>query len=678
MDIRFYMFGVPDGFDIYQETSNSEIDNYYQCFYDETIKENTRLAIHRKANKEVSYTYLKYHLASAGGRKGSFIGLSVIFSGAYYADVSSLYNLLEYAYKGMLERGLILRPAANGNSVSYQTKQFKNEVAEVKRVEALVLNTLYSEEYASEFMVLDDSFNQGKPNTQLRIPFQIYNDNPEKEHALNQLIVQRLKAYSWLSLSPDYIVKATPTTSPKVKDVELDEVLDPETKSRCKDGFEGYQKDVLSAFSEYVSKANDNLNEKVNSLSADIRNILLLLNKYVKKECELDKLLEKYKGLSKQLDDLITELNNKNNNPSRSNNTEYLSSTNSRENDSKEEEQSDDVSKDDRKQKGGKWKSVFVTSGVLLLAACIYACFLHPTMFPVEPDDISTDTTGIKTANTGTNMEIEPEGKGAEMPKLEELVAKFRQALQNNDFATASECYANVVERKENGTWPRTMDNDLEGKFEKLISDCNFELANNMLKVCLSKVYQITNINENKLKASFKGYVENNKTNYKKKNELIQQINKASEGGYGYDGMDSDLASIRELKEASSVSPKKEYKLYVYENNSDTPTHYSSNDTIKLDCGVLYKIRVADGFRQDGAELKFEQDQNRIFQAWHGDASDTHYRFKNHQILIKSKNEAITEFPYKKGEKTLFTLKVKFVEPKEESPLSETGIKRIK
>ena len=675
MDIRFYMFGVPDGFDIYQETSNLEMVNYFQCFYDETIKVNTRLAIHRKANNEVSYTYLKYHLSSAGDREGSFIGLSVVFYGGYYADVSSLYNLLEYAYKGMLERGVILCSTANGNSAIYKTKKFEHEVAEVKRVEALVLNTLYSEEYASEFTVWDNGFDSGKPNTQLRIPFQIYNNNPENEQALNQLINQRLRSYSWLSLSPDYIVKTTPTTSPKVKDLELYEGLDPETKSRCEDGFEGYQKDVLSAFSEYVSKANDNLNEKVNSLRTDIRNILLLLNKYVKTECELDKLLEKYKGLSKQLDDLITELNNKNNNPSKSNNTESLSSTNSRENDSKEVEQSDDATKDDRKQKGGKWRSVFVTGGVLLLAACIYACFLHPTIFPVEPDDISTDTTGIKTANTGTDMEIEPEGKGAEMPKLEELVAKFRQALQNNDFATASECYANVVERKENGTWLRTMDNDLEGKFEKLISDCNFELANKMLKVCLSKVYQITNINENKLKDSFKGYVENNKTNYKKKNELIQQINKASEDGYGYDGMDSDLASIRELKEASSVSPKKEYKLYVYENNSDTPTHYSSNDTIKLDCGVLYKIRVADGFRQDGAELKFEQDQNLIFQAWHGDASDTHYRFKNHQILIKSKNEAITEFPYKQNDRTLFVLKVRFVKPQTE--LEKKGLVRF-
>ena len=133
----------------------------------------------------------------------------------------------------------------------------------------------YSEEYASEFTVWDNGFDSGKPNTQLRIPFQIYNNNPENEQALNQLINQRLRSYSWLSLSPDYIVKTTPTTSPKVKDLELDEGLDPETKSRCEDGFEGYQKDVLSAFSEYVSKANDNLNEYPKYITREYNNAQL-------------------------------------------------------------------------------------------------------------------------------------------------------------------------------------------------------------------------------------------------------------------------------------------------------------------------------------------------------------------------------------------------------------------
>lgn len=675
MNIRFYIFGVPDGFDIYQETSNSEIVDYYQCFYDETVKENTRLAIHRKANGEISYTYLKYHLFSAGNRAGSFIGLSVVFSGGYYADVSSLYNLLEHAYNGMLERGLILRPTANGNSAIYQTPKFEHEIAEVKRVEALVLNTLNSEEYALEFADWDGSFDSGKPNTQLRIPFQIYNDNPETEQALNLKIAQKLRAYSWLSLSPDYIIKPTSTTSPKVEDFELDEVLDPETKSRCKDDFEVYQKDVLSAFSEYVSKANDNLNEKVNSLSTDIRNILLLLNKYVKKECELDKLLEKYKGLSKQLDDLITELNNKNNNSVESNNTESQSSTNGNdENKAKEEDRSDDTSKDDSEQKGGKWKSVLITSGVLLLAVCIYACFLRPIIFPVEPDDNNTDSTGVKIANAGTEMEDGIEGKKTEMPQLEELVPEFYKALQDNDFETAGKCYANVVNQERAGTLGKNMYDALEQKFNNLISECDFASANKMLKECLSKIYENSSINESELKNSFKSYVKANRKSFEKKNELIEQIDKAKKGGYGYQEIDSDLAEINRLSARTPMEQSlKEYTLYVYKDNSNVPEHKSSNDTIVLECNIVYRIRVADDYRVSEAKIFVSEEQSSIYEAWHGDSKK--FKFAAHQVLLKSRNEAETEFPYKQNDKTLFVLKVRFVKPQTE--LEKKGLVRF-
>lgn len=668
MDIRFYMFGVPDGFDIYQETSNFEIANYYQCFYDETIKENTRLAIHRKANDEVSYTYLKYHLSSAGDRKGSFIGLSVVFSGGYYADVSSLYNLLEYAYKGMLERGLILRPTANGNSAIYQTKKFEYEAAEVKRVEALVLNTLNSKEYASEFAGWDGSFDSGKPNTQLRIPFQIYNDNPENEQALNQLIVQRMRVYSWLSLSPDYIIKPTPTTSPIVKDFELDEILDPETKSRCKDDFEVYQKDVLSAFSEYVSKANDNLNEKVNSLSTDIRNILLLLNKYVKKECELDILFEKYKGLSKQLDDLITELNSKNYNSSKSNNTKTQSSTNNNvENNAKEEELSNGTSEDASKQKGGKLKSVLITSGVLLLAACIYACFLRPIMFPGEPDDNNTDSTGVQIADTGTEMEDGTEIK--EKPNLDELVAQFNTSIQESKFADASRLYNQVVEVDEDKT--RELDQALEDKFNALIADCKFDLANKMLKDCLCEVYQTVTWNERELKGAFRSHIRANRSDIRQKSELIRQIESAKQNGYGYDGIDEDLKFISAL---TAAPQQKKYSLLVYKDAGNTPQTYSSNDTIMLDVNVLYRIRVSDFV--DGAMLLINTEQHDRYQAWHGNSNDLFYnKYKDHMVLLKSeKDEGYTEFDYKKDNNVLCKIKVKFVNP---SSLSSRGFRRL-
>lgn len=672
MNIRFYMFGVPDGFDIYQEMPNSEIKNYYQCFYDETIKESTRLAIHRKPNGDVSYTYLKYHLFSEGDRPNSFIGLSVVFSGGYYVDVASLYNLLEHAYNGALNKGVILRPTKNKESAVFQTKRFEFEASEVKRIESLVLNTLSSEEYASEFMTWDNGFSSGKQNALLKIPFQIYDDDPDKENELNKFIGQRLKEYSWLSLSPDYIVKAShspsSTKGKTISDVDLEEVLDPETKKEYKNDFEEYQKNVISVFNEFVSKANDNLNEKVHELSTRIHGILLLLNKYVEKESELNELLGKYADLSKQLETLINELarkaSNSSNLPPKSVQTESIQF---------DDAQYREAAKDNSKQKGGKWKWISVAGGALLLVAC-YACFLHPIIFPVEPDDNNTDSTGVKIANAGTEMEDGIEGKKTEMPQLEELVVEFYKALQNNDFETAGKCYANVVNQERAGTLGKNMYDALEQKFNNLISECDFESANKMLKECLSKIYENSSINESELKNSFKSYVKANRKSFEKKNELIEQIDKAKNGGYGYQEIDSDLAEINRLSARTPMEqPLKNYTLYVYKDNSNVPEHKSSNDTIVLECNIVYRIRVADDYRVSDAKIFVSEEQSRIYEAWHGDSKK--FRFADHQVLLKSRNEAETEFPYKQNDRTLFILKVRFVKPQTE--LEKKGLVRF-
>lgn len=141
-NIRFHIFGVPDGFDIYQEVIDMENKSYYQCFYDESIKEQTRLAINRKPNGDVSYTYLKYHLYSNGNRPNAFIGLSVVFSNGYYADVSSLYNLLEQTYNSILQKGKLLYPIANGSSARFAVNKFSDDPLEIKRIESIVIGTL--------------------------------------------------------------------------------------------------------------------------------------------------------------------------------------------------------------------------------------------------------------------------------------------------------------------------------------------------------------------------------------------------------------------------------------------------------------------------------------------------------------------------------------------------------
>ena len=638
MNISFYMFGVPDGFDIYQEMPNPQIKDYYQCFYDETIKEGTRLVVHRKSNGEVSYTYLKYHLFSEGNRPNSFIGLSVIFKGGYYADVASLYNLLEYAYKGMLSNGKILRPTANGESAVFQTKRFDFEVTEFRRIEGLILNTLSTNEYSSEFVAWGDEVSSVKQNALLKIPFQLYNDDLDKESELNQFIVQKLKEYSWLSLSSDYIVNAPSASRTTITEMELDEVLDPETKTLYKENFEEYQNKVLSVYKEFISKPNENLDAKVRGLSANIRGILVLLNKYVAKEKELKELLVKYADLSNQLETLINELAKDNQNPSPGS---------------------------DGKPKEGNWKLISIAGGALLLVAC-YACFLHPLIFKAKFVVDNPDSTGIHIGpelfQSGVEIEV------LEAPSLEELVAQFNTAVQENNFKIASELYNQIPGGQDKII--RGLDKTLDDKFQALISNRKFSLANTMLKECFCKVYEVVSLYENDLKKALKGYIQANKNDFKKKNALIAEIERAKREGYGYAGIDMDLVSINAL--SASPSPNS-YTLYVYEKAKDTPKKHVSNNTIILEVNVLYRIRVEHVV--EGAKLLITEDQHKKYEAWHGNEDDKFYnKYKDHMVLLKSVKEGYTEFDYKKGDDVLCKIKVKFVNS---SSLSSKGINRL-
>lgn len=663
MNIRFYMFGVPDGFDIYQEMPNSEIKNYFQCFYDETIKESTRLAVHRKPNGDVSYTYLKYHLFSEGNRPNSFIGLSVVFSAGYYADVASLYNLLEHAYNGALNKGVILRPTKNKESAVFQTKRFEFEASEVKRIESLVLNTLSSEEYASEFMTWDNGFSSGKQNALLKIPFQIYDDDPDKEYELNKFIGQRLKEYSWLSLSPDYIVKAShspsSTKGKTITEAECVETLDDNTKKEYNDKFLENQSTLLNlALVDAITHEQKN---ELDGLYHDVKTKLSNIKQYAKDD-DLKGLLNKYIELFKQTDLLLKKWSHKTVKSDSQSSSTPISSENNEGNSSFNETQNED----DSKQKGGKWKWISVAGGALLLVAC-YACFLHPHIFDGELVPNGTDTTSTQSALEVPSLEVESEIE--EKPNLEELVAQFNKSIQESKFYDASGLYKQVVEVDESKT--RELDKALEDRFKALIASCKFNLANKMLKDCLCNVYENVTLNEKELKDAFRSHIKANKNDINQKSELIQQINSAKQNDYGYDGIDKDLKFISAL---TAAPQQKKYSLLVYENAGNTPQTYSSNDTIMLDVNVLYRIRVSDFVV--GAKLLINQDQNDRYQAWHGNSNDLFYnKYKDHMVLLKSeRDEGYTEFDYMKDNNVLCKIKVKFVNS---SSLSSRGFRRL-
>lgn len=391
--IKFYIFGIPDGFDIYQETPDADIKSYYQCFYDESVKDNTRLAVHRKINGECSYTFLKYHLFSCGNRSNSFIGLSVVFSGGYYSDVSSLYNLLEYTYNDILHRGILLQRTPDGNSAKFMPSKFSAEVQEVKRIESFIINTLNSREYSIEFSLFDRSFEAGKQNAILKIPFMVHKDEA-KENELNLLVINRLRQYSWLSLSPDYIKRDTPSSGNVPAILAEDEELDPMTKARYTDIFESHQGKVLDAFNRLVNKADEELKEKVARIDQDISGILSVLVKY-KKQNDLQDLLEKYSGLAKSLDTLKNKLYQQKgvqNPPEQDASVGWGKAGNN-------------------KGKGDKdYLNLAVAGGAVLAAVCVFMLvfflvFFRPDKATVSGGENKDEISGMLTAKTDDNFD---------------------------------------------------------------------------------------------------------------------------------------------------------------------------------------------------------------------------------------------------------------------------------
>lgn len=635
-NLRFYIFGVPDGFDIYQEDLDVNVKNYYQCFYDESIKENTRFAIHRKVNGDVTYTFLKYHLISKENRTNAFLGLSVVVEDGYYADVSSLYNLFNYAYEDILQKQILLQPTQNGLSAKFLVTNFEEGKGEIERIESFIINTLKSPDYAMEFHSLDATFVEGKQSASLKIPFQIYNDDVAKEQQLNQLVVDKLKVYSWLSLSPDYQKKKQPVVTPgKVDSVvggEYDEELDPKTKQDYTENFEECQGQILSAYemllkeqrsTEYVTD--------VKSLNKHVREILNTLKDYAKKQDDLKELLAKYAGIAVKLDTLMNKLNER-----------TVSDTTFRVSEKKEEKTSkSDEPEEEGKRKGGEWQR-YAKGGIVVI--CLLGCFLYFGMHYISkpvPDSVEPDVPVAPVVSDTTQSDN----------NLDSLVEKFEKAIQNDNPEDAIKYYTEV--HNEYGQEKvRDFEQKLEDKFNECIGKCDFEMARQWYEIL---PYEYKGNFYEELRDAFKSYIAAYKNNIDRKEELISKIALAKENGYAYENIDSDLAQIRRLSvNPPPVNPPSvEYKLVVKKEGTAGSEKVSVSEHVQLDRNKKYTITV-DRWEEEAAFSFGDANPGR------GVTLNQSGKGRTATLTIDVRNEAVNnqkfEVKYKKSGTTIFVI----------------------
>ena len=398
----------------------------------------------------------------------------------------------------------------------------------------------------------------------------------------------------------------------------------------------------MAAFEKLVNKTDENLTTNVKQLDSIVKGILVSLREYGKKQNELKDLLDKYSGLADKLDtlsDKLYELSKKQ--KSHNKIDEY-------------QQKQDDIENCNNnisERKGGMWQRYLAVAGGAIAVVCIIVFFCKPYLFPDNNAVVNPTSSDVNTTAMGDNSK-DSSSKESELSEvnLEELLAKFNEALQNNDFETAIDYYSQVVNEDKNQM--RKLDDSLDKKFNTLIGDCAFDLANN-LYIELTTIYENADSYINELKSSFKSYVTVNKSKVGKKSALIKNIELAKAGEYDYTGIDADLAEIQNL--GNTPQAPKVYNLALYYEGSATASkNPNSSEIIEVYLNRQYKIKNLQ--KESGARFI-----NSIERSYGEDV----IKDQGQSIQFKIKNAEIgQEFNlyYKRDNQILFTIKLKVVE----------------
>ena len=190
---QFYIFGVPDGFDMYNATP--ERLNLFQLLYDSDCRDRRKMAIYRNVdNTEVSYIYLRYNMQSVKGRPNSFLGMALTFTEGYYCNnIPKLLNLFEEIYSA-LSKDVILttRIIPSAGQARYRIGRFAEGTAAIIKIEEFV-EAQTSNWFGDCVVPMDDTFRLNTQSVSLKQGLYL---NTKSEH-----IIANLKTASWVYLS---------------------------------------------------------------------------------------------------------------------------------------------------------------------------------------------------------------------------------------------------------------------------------------------------------------------------------------------------------------------------------------------------------------------------------------------------------------------------------------------
>ena len=300
MDIipKFYIFGVPDGFDMLGGTS-AEI-TYFQKFYNGST-ENAKFSIHRDAKGNMTYTYLRYNLSSYKSRTGSFFGMSLIFNSVYCANPLRLYELFDWVYDTYIisDKGFIT--PVNGSKdiqARYEIARFQDKSDYIHHyIEAVLLGNI-KKEFSNKFYSIDSTFSNERPNLVVQEPMQSVS---------NERLLADLRQYNRVAVSPDWLPEPDPDPDPNKgqdKGTKTKIVLAPEYIVSLLEYTKGYQNYIIDSLNDIGAADIDFAKDVYREVAARLKEAKTTPSS----DKRVSQIIRDYTTLTEQLQNLIQKI----------------------------------------------------------------------------------------------------------------------------------------------------------------------------------------------------------------------------------------------------------------------------------------------------------------------------------------------------------------------------------
>lgn len=260
MQLEFVAHGVPQGHQSWGTTS----DRYYETFYgkyDIYRKARTVFVVEVRDNpgtRSCYYTLMHpQNVLAAGGRTGSYFGMSLRVDGSYCTDVFSLFHLFEIAFNQYIASRVLTQV---GESEQFKVDNLNTAEHSLQEAKKYILSQIQSH-LNSEFEEIDDTFT--KKNVQINEYYNPVDINSEA-------FFNSTRVDGKVLISSDYPTKDAIIRSYRTKDKQTQEAKkadDERIDSLSKENSSLRQyKDSATSLRAEVSK----LKEENQKLTADL------------------------------------------------------------------------------------------------------------------------------------------------------------------------------------------------------------------------------------------------------------------------------------------------------------------------------------------------------------------------------------------------------------------------